>query len=416
MKKIIKILFVFVISLISIKTVYAYYSTNSDIKNVFSTGKYNISFNSNGGVYQNIEDIFISNNHLTSLPIPIRNGYSCSSYYINGSNINYSINDSVNIINNKTLSCNWDINTYQITYNLNGGVINNNKNNYQVTDESFTLPIPVKEGYIFIGWTGSNGDIPEVNVTIPKGSYGDKEYTANYGRQSFSNLIKTVVDGITYDNGLEDYTFDIWIDGVLVGDDVINYNEPIEEGKSVRIKTNSLDGRSTNYDVTSVVNSNTSFRPSWTVNSYNSIFMLNERLIATTQNKYGCYVNVPNITIYDIGWDPDGYYISDIVPVESWYQKSHTMQFNIIMDEYYCWASFGSADYNNAVAQLNLIEQQGYYFCSINDWNGLDCFEKYNNLLDLYYNAWNFLPTYGYGWSRYRQLVCDSGYTEEARR
>ena len=150
--------------------------------------------------------------------------------------------------------------------------------------------------------------------------------------------------------------------------------------------------------------------------SYNSNFMLNERLIATTQNKYGCYVNVPNITIYDIGWDPDGYYISDIVPVESWYQKSHTMQFNIIMDEYYCWASFGSADYNNAVAQLDLIEQQGYYFCSINDWNGLDCFEKYNNLLDLYYNAWNFLPTYGYGWSRYRQLVCDSGYTEEARR
>ena len=99
-----------------------------------------------------------------------------------------------------------------------------------------------------------------------------------------------MVDGITYDNGLEDYTFDIWIDGVLVGDDVINYNEPIEEGKSIRIKTNSLDGRSTNYDVTSVVNSNTSFRPSWTINSYNSNFMLNERLIATTQNKYGSIV------------------------------------------------------------------------------------------------------------------------------
>ena len=34
--------------------------------------------------------------------------------------------------------------------------------------------------YTFLGWTGSNGDVPQTEVTIPQGSTGNKTYKANW--------------------------------------------------------------------------------------------------------------------------------------------------------------------------------------------------------------------------------------------
>jgi uncharacterized repeat protein (TIGR02543 family) len=42
------------------------------------------------------------------------------------------------------------------------------------------LNAPSKQGDEFIGWTGSNGDTPQMTVTIPKGSTGERSYYANY--------------------------------------------------------------------------------------------------------------------------------------------------------------------------------------------------------------------------------------------
>ena len=68
---------------------------------------------------------------------------------------------------------------YYITYNLNGGTAEN-RTYYFNTSPSFSLSRPTKEGYIFTGWTGSNGDTPELDITIAQGSTGDRNYTANY--------------------------------------------------------------------------------------------------------------------------------------------------------------------------------------------------------------------------------------------
>ena len=38
----------------------------------------------------------------------------------------------------------------------------------------------LKQVIFSFGWTGSNGDTPELTVTIPKGSTGDKYYIANW--------------------------------------------------------------------------------------------------------------------------------------------------------------------------------------------------------------------------------------------
>ncbi len=71
-------------------------------------------------------------------------------------------------------------NTYTITYDLNGGEVDGtNPTEYTVTDE-ITLLNPTKIGYDFDGWTGSNGSTPEKSFKILVGSYGDKQFVANW--------------------------------------------------------------------------------------------------------------------------------------------------------------------------------------------------------------------------------------------
>ena len=67
-----------------------------------------------------------------------------------------------------------------ITYNLDGGV--NSPNNLTWYSRGFEqkLEAPTKEGYKFIGWTGSNGDTPQLEVVIPSGTTGNLSYTANW--------------------------------------------------------------------------------------------------------------------------------------------------------------------------------------------------------------------------------------------
>ncbi len=78
------------------------------------------------------------------------------------------------------LTANATQNIYTITYDLAGGSVTGNPENYNVTTEAITLKNPTKTGYTFTGWTGSNGTTPQTTVTIAKGSTGDKTYTANW--------------------------------------------------------------------------------------------------------------------------------------------------------------------------------------------------------------------------------------------
>ena len=67
------------------------------------------------------------------------------------------------------MSAVYDKNTYSIIYDLNGGTAIN-VSNYTVEDDDIHLNAPTKQGYVFDGWTGSNGDTPEKDVVITKGS------------------------------------------------------------------------------------------------------------------------------------------------------------------------------------------------------------------------------------------------------
>ena len=72
--------------------------------------------------------------------------------------------------------------TYTITYNLNGGVVPflGNPTEYTV-ENNITLSVPIREGYQFIGWsgTGLSGNT-NITVTIHQGTTGNREYTAHW--------------------------------------------------------------------------------------------------------------------------------------------------------------------------------------------------------------------------------------------
>ena len=86
-----------------------------------------------------------------------------------------------------TLYAQWSEIGYTITYNLNGGTGGLNFGGYSVNTPTFTLNNPTKTGYTFKGWsgTGLTGDT-NTTVTIPKGSTGDRTYTANWTAHTYT--------------------------------------------------------------------------------------------------------------------------------------------------------------------------------------------------------------------------------------
>ncbi len=89
---------------------------------------------------------------------------------------------SVSARNLATLAANHN---YSITYNLSGGTLPSGTSNpatYTYETPSFTLATPTRPGYIFTGWTGSNGARPQTSITIEANSHGDCAYTANWRR------------------------------------------------------------------------------------------------------------------------------------------------------------------------------------------------------------------------------------------
>ena len=73
---------------------------------------------------------------------------------------------------------------YKIEMNLDGGDYSGIIRNAYYDIYDIMLDNPAKEGYTFIGWTGSNGDTPELTVKIPKGTAKDLTYTANWQKNS----------------------------------------------------------------------------------------------------------------------------------------------------------------------------------------------------------------------------------------
>ena len=170
--------------------------------------EYTITLDTNGGpavspIKYTVEDSF-------TLPYLLRTGYEFVGWTLDGSGM---IPAMPLIIYHGTTGdlrykAEWRLAEYTITMDLDGGS-GQEKMVYTMTDEEFELPTPTRNGYEFVGWTGERITTPQTSVKIPKGSTGNKAYTANWkaivytitldtnGGPAMASIRYTVEDSVT---------------------------------------------------------------------------------------------------------------------------------------------------------------------------------------------------------------------------
>lgn len=423
MKKVIKLAILIIPFLLSLNETLSYFNTNTSFINVFTTKSYVLKLNANGG-YFNSEDISIKNNS-TVLPTPTKSGYTFLGFSDSiSSDINYSTNiDNIDLINNKNLYAKWKTITYTISYNLNGGTISGQKTNYTIED-TFTLPIPTREGYLFSGWTGTDLSTPTQTVTISK-SIGNRNYIANWNTNSYYVDVNPILDGVQNNAGYSGYTFDVYVNGTLVADDVSDWANNINYGSTVRVVTNEKTGHSSGFDQTITVETGTNeIKPSWSRNTYQGHFYyINTSGVSTfwtaTNNKYGDYISTPSVdNVGKFGYNDNFYKFVDFSAWTTWYQPDYAVGFTVNIAERTCRATFGTLSNSNANYQQTKFHDAGYSYCNVNPTNTKEvvCNGTYSQVLSAYNSAWNILPSSGNGFSRYKDMSCDSGWSTYATR
>lgn len=195
---------------------------------------YTISYDLQGGSISNQPTSYNINTDTFSIPQPIKKGYTFIGWTgSNGNTPQTSVTIKKGSTGNKSYKANWQVNTYSITYNLDGGSISGQPTSYTVESPTLNIPRPTKTGYTFLGWTGSNGNKNQLDVSITHGSIGNKAYTAHWTANKYiltfnynkpSNASSNIANGtitsktVTYDSPygelpaptLRGWTFNGW--------------------------------------------------------------------------------------------------------------------------------------------------------------------------------------------------------------
>ena len=190
---------------------------------------YTVTFDTNGG--SEVEKQQVEEENYATEPATSKRGYDFDEW-------DYDFSSP--ILGDTTISAKWNILTYNITYELNGGKnAENNPTTYTVEDE-ITLSLPAKTGYIG-NW--NNGG------KIEKGSIGDITFAASYTLDRFNVVVKPSVSDIcsfTDKSGVYSYNTPItlkisdiylgyefvgWYNGetLLSADNVYTFNVPAND-------------------------------------------------------------------------------------------------------------------------------------------------------------------------------------------
>lgn len=115
------------------------------------------------------------------LPIPVRTGYIFLGWTGEGiTEPQKTIEIPQGSTGDRTYTANWQVIEYTIITLLEGGNAGSSEVYFYTVEQTVTLPTPTRTGYTFLGWTGEGITTPQPNVTIPKGSTGDKTYIENW--------------------------------------------------------------------------------------------------------------------------------------------------------------------------------------------------------------------------------------------
>ena len=307
---------------------------------------YGISYELNGGSAPSLVNIYNIETETFTLPIPTKKGYKFLGW--TGSNGNTpSTNVSIvkGTIGDKSYTANWEIITYNISYDLGGGSTSSLTKTYNVESNTITLPTPTRTGYTFLGWTGSNGNTPSTSVSIAKGSTGDKSYTANW---------KVIQYDITYN--LAGGSASPLQTSYNVESNSFTLPTPTRTGYTFTGWSGTgLSSTSKNVTVSKGSTGNRSYTANWSVNYYTVNYYVQGSLWATRSVAYNTTPeNLNAQSALDIyhkfnSWD-------------GWVDKMPTNTINLYANitESYCMLMTGHGPYGNAEGLLNVFKSAGW--------------------------------------------------------
>lgn len=137
--------------------------------------KHTIIFNSNGGS-EVLSQTVVHGEKIKRPADPTKTGYEFNNWIYEGekwSFIGYTCTEDM------TLYANWNLSSYSITYELDGGTNDpSNPSFYTIESDSITLKDASKDNYQFIEWI--DADNGTTITSIEKGSYGNLTVRAVY--------------------------------------------------------------------------------------------------------------------------------------------------------------------------------------------------------------------------------------------
>ena len=353
-----------------------------------------------------IQDEKIPYNGITIPPVANRRGYT----FLGWDKDNFIITGDISYYPK------YSKNSYTIQYDLNTNDLDNIKEiNYDVETEDFSLPIPERKGYTFVGWKNKKTIEIKHDVVIPKGTIGNKNYIAvwksNEYEITFDAMGGNMEDTsffISYDSLYGDlpsakkdgYTFEGWYyqeehvteDTVLekdynhtltakwqVIDYTIQYN--LNDGTTSELKESyniesesfilpkptkvghtflgwtgtELDSPTIEVTVSQGSFGNRKYEANWSKNNYTVNYFVNNSL--WMQKTVGNNDNIENLNAQSA---LDGYHTFH--GWNNWIDKmpNHDISVYANVTEAYCKLTTGHGAYGNASGLLNVFKAAGW--------------------------------------------------------
>ena len=266
-------------------------SDSSDSGSVATT-KYTVKFETNGGSSVSSQRVEKDNN-ITQPTDPTKTGNTFVGWY-SDSDLSEEFDFNSPISSNITIYAKWDINTYEVSFDSDGGTeIDSQIINY---GEKVTKPInPEKEGFTFVGW------------------YADSSLTTRY---SFNNLISD--DTIIYAKwNINKYTVKFETSGgSIVSSQKVEYEKTVTKPAEPTKTGNTFVGwyidssLSREFDFDTLIVENTIIYAKWDINTYEVSFNSNGGTEIDSQIiNYGEKVTKPTDPEKE-GYTFDGWYTS----------------------------------------------------------------------------------------------------------
>ena len=285
----------------------------------FAINSYTLTYTVDGDTVQTESVVY--NTEIVALEEPTKEGYTFSGWS--------EIPDSMPA-SNVTVIGNFAINSYTLTYTVDGDTLQTDSVVYNT--EIVALEEPTKVGYTFSGWSEIPANMPASDVTII-GSFAINSYTLTY-----------TVDGDT-----------VQTDSVVYNTEIVALEEPTREGYTFS-GWSEIPATMPASDVTII--------GSFTINSYTLTYTVDGDTVQTDSVVYNSEIvalEEPTKVGYTFsGWSeiPDSMPASNVTVIGSFAINSYTLTYTVDGDT----VQTDSVVYNTEIVALEEPTKVGYTF------------------------------------------------------